>query len=432
MKRLLSSIGLLAWGGLLARAVDRFPRPDFESGYQYPQYTYPVPNETLWDIIDVSVLLVMLLVVTWALYRRRTRGPVLAVSVLSVGYFGFYRGGCVCSIGSIQNIALALVDPSYSLPIAVFLFFILPIVFAFLFGRVFCAGVCPFGALQDLVNVKNYRFSRPVSIALGIIPWIYLSFALLYALTRTRFIICKFDPFIGIFRLGGDIGVISFGILLLVMSIFTGRPFCRFLCPYGAILGLFSKASIFKIRITRQKCIACDLCHDSCPVDAIMAPYGNKTGESPQKGVHRVLLYLTVLPLLMVAGALIMRWSSPDLARANREVRLYEMVTRYESGPGDVMEDEVEAFYSQGRNLTELSASKDEVLARFSLYSTLCGILIGLVVGCKLLEMSLKRGRKEYEIDYERCVGCAKCFDYCPQNRTSHNSKDQDNEKETT
>ena len=432
MKRALSSIGLLAWGGLLAGAVDRFPRPDFESGYQYPQYTYPVPNETLWDFIDVSVLLVMLLVVTWALYRKRTRGPVLAVSVLSVGYFGFYRGGCVCSIGSIQNIALAMVDPSYSLPLVVFLFFILPIVFAFLFGRVFCAGVCPFGALQDLVNVKNYRFSRPVSLALGIIPWIYLAFALLYALTRTRFIICKFDPFIGIFRLGGDIGVISFGILLLIMSIFTGRPFCRFLCPYGAILGLFSKASIFKIEITRQKCIACDLCHDSCPVDAIMAPYGNKTGESPQKGVRRVLVYFAVLPLLMVAGALIMRWSSPDLARANREVRLYEMVTRYESGPGDVMEDEVEAFYSQGRNLTELSASKDEVLARFSLYSTLCGLLIGLVVGCKLLEMSLKRGRKEYEIDYEKCVGCAKCFDYCPQNRASQNSKDQDNEKETT
>lgn len=417
MKRILSILGLLPAAGHLAGAVNRFPRPDFQSGYQYPEYAYAVPNEMIWDIIDVSVLLILLGIVTWALYRKRTKGPILAVSVISVGYFGFFRGGCVCSIGSIQNVALAFADPSYSLPIAVFLFFIIPIVFAFLFGRVFCAGVCPFGALQDLVNVKNYRLSKAVSGALSIIPWIYLAFALLYALTRTRFIICKFDPFIGIFRMGGDIGVIGFGILLLIMSVFTGRPFCRFLCPYGALLSLFSRVSVFKAEITPKKCISCDLCHDSCPVDAIKAPYGNKTGETPVEGVKRIVVYMAVLPVLMIAGALIMRWSSPDLARANSEVRLYEMVTAYEASMDNEMEPEVEAFYSQGRNLGELEASKDDVLKSFRLYSTLAGILIGLVIGLKLLEMSLKRGRKEYEIDYANCVGCAKCFDYCPQNK---------------
>lgn len=397
--------------------MKRFPRPDFESGYRYPEYAYAVPNETLWDIIDVSVLLIMLGIVTWALYKKRSRIPILLTSIVSVGYFGFFRGGCVCSIGSIQNIALAFADPSYSLPIAVFLFFIIPIVFAFLFGRVFCAGVCPFGALQDLVNVKNYRLSRAVSGALSVLPWIYLAFTLLYALTRTRFLICRFDPFIGIFRLGGDIGVLGFGILLLIMSVFTGRPFCRFLCPYGAILSLFSRVSIFKTRITPKTCISCDLCHDSCPVDAIKAPYGNKTGESSVEGVRRIVLYLVVLPILMAAGALIMRWASPNMARANSEVRLYGMVTAYEQSFADQMEPEVEAFYSQGRNLAELEASKEGVLKQFRLYSTLAGILIGLVIGLKLLEMSLKRGRKEYEIDYAHCVGCAKCFDYCPQNK---------------
>lgn len=417
MKRILSSAFFMSLGGFLARAVNRFPRPDFESGYQYPEYAYAVPNEMLWDLIDVSMLVVLLGIVTWALYRKRTKGPIIAVSVISVAYFGFFRGGCVCSIGSIQNIALSFADPSYSLPIAVFLFFIIPIVFTFLFGRVFCAGVCPFGAIQDLVNVKNYRLSRAVTGALSIIPWIYLSFALLYALTRTRFIICKFDPFIGIFRMAGDAGVIGFGILLLIMSVFTGRPFCRFLCPYGALLSVFSRVSVFKIRITPKKCITCDLCHDSCPVDAIKAPYGNKTGETPVKGVKRIVGYMVVLPILMIAGAFIMRWSSPDLAKANSEVRLYEMVKSYEASLDGEMEPEVEAFYSQGRNLGELEASKDSVLASFRLYSTLAGILIGLVIGLKLLEMSLKRGRKEYEIDYAHCVGCAKCFDYCPQNK---------------
>ena len=85
--------------------------------------------------------------------------------------------------------------------------------------RVFCAGVCPFGALQELVNVKNYRISKAVTATLGIIPWLYLIFAVLYAVTRSRFIICQFDPFIGIFRLGGDVGLLLFGALLLIRCV---------------------------------------------------------------------------------------------------------------------------------------------------------------------------------------------------------------------
>ena len=129
------------------------------------------------------------------------------------------------------------------LPVSVLLFVILTVLCALLFGRVFCAGVCPFGALQELVNIKNYRLSKVVTTILSIIPWLVLIFAVLYAVTRSSFIICRFEPFIGIFRLGGDIGLILFGTILLILSIFIGRPFCRFLCPYGALLSLFSAVS---------------------------------------------------------------------------------------------------------------------------------------------------------------------------------------------
>lgn len=398
--------------------VSRFPRPDFESGYQYPEYSYAVPNEPLWDVLDVVMLLLLLGITTWAIYRKRTRGPVLWSSVLSVVYFGIIRGGCVCSIGAIQNIALAFVDNSYRLPLAVFLFFFIPIIFAFLFGRVFCAGACPFGALQDLVNVKNFRINKAVAGALGVIPWIYLAFALLYALTRTRFLICQFDPFIGIFRLGGDIGVITFGIILLLMSVFTGRPFCRFLCPYGALLSLFSSVQVFKFGITPKPCINCELCHNSCPVDAIEAPYANKVRERSRTGVRRVLFYFLIIPVMMAASALLMRQLAPQLARGNREVRLYGLVMYAEQHPDAEMTPEVEAFYSQGRTLEDLIVSTERVQDDFRLYSTFAGLLIGLVIGVKLLRLSLKRGRKQYEIDHARCVACGKCFSYCPQNRS--------------
>ena len=402
---------------LLIALVNRFPRPDFESGYQYPEYSYAVPNEVLWDTLDVVMLLLLLGIVTWALYKKRTRKPIFWTSIVSIAYFGFFRGGCVCSIGSIQNVAYAFVEDSYRLPIVVLLFFLLPIIFAYLFGRVFCAGVCPFGALQDLVNVKNYRLSRAVSGALSIIPWLYLIFALLYALTRTRFIICQFDPFIGIFRLGGDWGLIIFGAILLVMSIFIGRPFCRFLCPYGALLSVFSSVSIWKIRITKKPCITCELCHNSCPVDTIRAPYKKKIEESHRQGVMRVVSYFIILPLLMVAGAVLLNMGSENLSNAHREVRLYHMVMAHEADPDGELTVETEAFYSQGRTIEELTASYQQVQDDFKVYGTIAGALIGLVVGLKLINLSLKRTRKEYEIDYGNCIACGKCFEYCPQNR---------------
>lgn len=402
---------------LLMLIVSRFPRPEFESGYQYPEREYFVPYENFWNALDVVMLVALMSLITWAAYKKRTRGPIIITSLISVAYFGFFREGCVCSIGSIQNIALAMVDNTYHLPLVVLLFFLLPIIFAFLFGRVFCAGVCPFGALQELLNVKNYRLSKSVCTALSVIPWIYLCFALLYALTRSRFIICQFDPFIGIFRLGGDFGLIAFGGILLVMSIFTGRPFCRFLCPYGALLSLFSSVSIWKIKITEKTCVNCQLCHNSCPVDAVLPPYQNKNTEERNEGVIRILKYVVGLPLLMIIGALLMRMSSANLSYANKEVRLYELVQIQEAHPDNEMLPEVEAFYAQGRTLEELQQSNDAVQADFRLYGTIAGALIGLVIGLKLINLSVKRTRKEYEIDHKYCVACGKCFSYCPQNK---------------
>ena len=418
LKTIAALIG--SWG--LVQAQNRFPKPDFESGYQYPDLQYAVPNETVWVIIDLLLLVALMGIVTWALYKKHTRGPIFWVSLISVGYFGFFREGCVCSIGSIQNIALALVDDSYHLPLTVLLFFLLPILFAFLFGRVFCAGVCPFGALQELVNVKNYRISEAITAALKVIPWLYLIFAVLYAVTRSQFIICQFDPFIGIFRLGGDMGLILFGALLLVMSIFTGRPFCRFLCPYGALLSLFSSVSIWKIKLTRKSCINCELCHNSCPVDAIRPPYANKLKESRSAGVRRLLGYFVVLPIMIVAGALLMRIASPNLSRAHKDVRLYDQVIQHEAQPEEELSLELEAFYGQGRSVEEITALYEAKLVEYRFWSTIAGALIGLVIGLALIRLSVKRSRKQYEINHANCVACGQCFSYCPQNKQMNES----------
>jgi polyferredoxin len=414
-KKRMISLLLPALSALPAVAQNRFPKPDFESGYQYPAFSYAVPDETWWNTVDIILLVAMMSVVALAVIRQRKRKPVFIVSIISVLYFGFFRNGCVCSIGAIQNVILSLTDSSYVMPLAAFLMFILPVIFTFLFGRVFCAGVCPFGALQELVNIKNFRLSQAVSAVLGIIPWIYLLFAFLYAVTRSSFIICRFDPFIGIFRMGGDIGMIAFGGLLLIASAFTGRPFCRFLCPYGALLSLFSRYSIRRISIT-PSCINCDLCHHACPVAAIRPPYENRVKESRMEGVKRLLAYFVFLPVMMFAGAYMMRTASDALSTANRDIRLYEQVVQNEINPHDIQPVDVEVFFSQGGTIDELESRVAKIGAGFKTYSTATGALIGLVVAMTLINLSLKRTRKTYGIDHAACVACGRCFGYCPQN----------------
>ena len=146
-RRLLLAIVSLT--SLHAMAVARFPKPDFTSGYEYPDIVHGVPNEMFWNILDIVLLVGMMGLVVWAAYKKRSRSIILSMSLVSVAYFGFFRSGCVCSVGSIQNVVTAVVDADYHLPWYVLLVFLLPIVFALLFGRVFCSGVCPLGALQE-------------------------------------------------------------------------------------------------------------------------------------------------------------------------------------------------------------------------------------------------------------------------------------------
>ena len=415
MKRTIvnSIISLISVGSY---AQNRFPKPDFESGYVYPEQSYVIPNEAFWSYMDIAILVLLMSFVAWAVIKRGVRWPVIAVSIFSVAYFGFYRYGCVCSIGAVQNVAVALVDPTFSIPFVVLLMFILPILFTLLFGRVFCAGVCPMGALQELVNVKSYRLSKTVTTVLGLVPWIYLSIAVLFAVTNSAFIICRFDPFVGIFRLGGDITLISFGVVLLVISVFTGRPFCRFICPYGALLSLFARVSVWRMKITKKDCNNCELCHNACPVDAIKPPYENKLKESRLTGVRRILIYLLILPLMAVAGGLMMRMMSDTLSKVHKEVRLYEMVLEHEQNPQDMLSLELEAFYTLERTAEGLSEQVELIKQDFQWYSTIAGIFLGIVFGFTLIGLSVKRTRRQYEIDDAQCVNCARCFNYCPQN----------------
>ena len=143
---------LLLLAAVAFGAERRFPPPDFETDYSFPQHVDPPARALAMGYLDVAVLVAALGLASYLALRRRSRDGMLALTIGSLLYFGFYRKGCVCPIGAIQNVALAAADASYALPWVVLAFFLLPLVFALFFGRTFCAGVCPLGAIQDLAG----------------------------------------------------------------------------------------------------------------------------------------------------------------------------------------------------------------------------------------------------------------------------------------
>lgn len=256
--------------------IERFPPPDFESGYVPPETAYP-PGRSPWlDVADVAALLAALTLAAYlAIFRRSRRGIVL-LALFSTVYFGFFKKGCVCPVGAIGNVSLALAGTGYTIPLAVILSFALPIVFTLFFGRVFCAAVCPLGAVQELVLVRPIVVPRWIDAGLRVIPFFYLGLAVLFAAlsdpTSPNFIVCKYDPFVSIFRLAGLPQIVVLTAVFLMASLLIGRPYCRFLCPYGALLSIFARASKRHPSVTPTDCVKCRLCETACPVNAIEKP----------------------------------------------------------------------------------------------------------------------------------------------------------------
>jgi hypothetical protein len=107
----------------------------------------PLPRGWWLEVLDVLLLGVAIGVSVWIVIKRRKRNWLVGLAIASLAYFGFYREGCICPIGSIQNVVVALADPNYSIPIVAIAMFFIPLVVALFFGRAFCGGVnhcaCP-------------------------------------------------------------------------------------------------------------------------------------------------------------------------------------------------------------------------------------------------------------------------------------------------
>lgn len=382
-------VGIIALGLLLSAVVfgvQRFPPPQFESGYTIAAPTTPAPRPALWDWVDTGVFAMALCVASYLTLKQRSRKWIAGLMIFSLLYFGFWRKGCVCAVGSIGNITLAIMDSSYAIPAVVLIFFLLPLVFTLFFGRGFCAGVCPLGAMQDVVLIRPLRVPNSLEVALRLFAYLYLALAVLFAATGSMFLICRYDPFVTFFRFNGNWNLWILSVSFLIISLFIGRPYCRFLCPYGVILRQFGRLSKWRVTITPDECIQCRLCEQACPFNAVVYPVKELPADEITRSKKRLVVLILLLPILMIVGGWIGAAAAPVLAKAVPAVQMAD----------------------------QSNLQTQSVHARFYYGSMAVGVFMGFIAGGKLIVAAANRRQKEYQAHRAGCFACGRCFAYCP------------------
>jgi polyferredoxin len=152
---------------------------------------------------------------------------------------------------------------------------------AFLFRKAFCSWLCPVGTLSEYlwhagkkIFGQNFQLWRWVDIPLRGLKYLLLGFFVwavssmsatsIAAFMRSDYGLIADVKMLNFFRTLGETGAIVMGILV-VASLFVQNFWCRYLCPYGALLGLTSFLSPLRIRRNPEACIDCAKCAKACP-----------------------------------------------------------------------------------------------------------------------------------------------------------------------
>ena len=157
---------------------------------------------------------------------------------------------------------------------------LLAIALALLLRKSFCSWVCPVGFLSELLSRlgraafgRNFRPWNWLDIPLRGVKWLLMIFFVGSVLVMGREELSAFlsspynriaDVKMGLFFTDlGTVGLVVIAVLV-VGSVFIQGLWCRYLCPYGALLGAFSWASPTRIRRNPEACISCGLCDKVC------------------------------------------------------------------------------------------------------------------------------------------------------------------------
>ena len=165
-----------------------------------------------------------------------------------------------------------------------FILMIVGFLLALLFGPVFCGWVCPLGTIQEwfgkigqkIFKKRRYNHFIPARIDrwLRYLRYGVLAWALYMTASSGTLIFAEVDPYHALFNLWSSevaIGGIIVLAITLVGSLFVERPWCKYACPYGAVLGIFNLFRIFRIRRVPGTCKLDGACNIVCPMNIMVS-----------------------------------------------------------------------------------------------------------------------------------------------------------------
>jgi len=221
-----------------------------------------------------------------------TNGKIYTGSLKVLCNPGMNCYSCPGAIGSCPIGALQAVLGSKEYHVALYVLGLLTVMGS-ICGRLICGFLCPFGLLQDLLykipfpkkvrKLPGERYLRYLRfLLLGI--FVIILPATIHNLVGTGDPwFCKYICPVGTLEAGIPLAALNpelqsaigwhyiwkIGILVLILASSVGifRPFCRYLCPLGAVYGLFNRFAIYRYQIDRSKCVNCGACQKTCKLD---------------------------------------------------------------------------------------------------------------------------------------------------------------------
>lgn len=214
-------------------------------------------------------------------------GPTKAVCVPGLNCYSCPGALGACPIGSLQAV-LGSRNYKFSFYVVGFLLF-----FGSLFGRFVCGWLCPFGLAQDLLYKIPFFKKRKNLPGHKALIWakyvILVLFVILLPLLAVDFIgqgdpwFCKYICPSGTLTAGIPLVLLNENlklavgnlffwkaailIVLLILTLWVYRPFCKYLCPLGAVYSFFNPVALYRYQIDESACTKCGKCKKACKMD---------------------------------------------------------------------------------------------------------------------------------------------------------------------
>ena len=160
-----------------------------------------------------------------------------------------------------------------------FVLMVIGFLLAILFGPVFCGWVCPLGTVQEWIAKwgrklfkRRYNHFVPARIdnILRYARYLVLAWVIFVTAMSGTLIFAEYDPYFALFNFwSGEVAISALVILGLTLglSLFVERPWCKYACPYGAVLGLSNLVRVFQIRRAESTCKSDGACSIMCPMN---------------------------------------------------------------------------------------------------------------------------------------------------------------------